>query len=229
MKKNAFQRKISSLILVISLVFLSMVSGCQKNNPPARDIIMNPLFTDNMLLQRNQDIIIWGTAEPGGEVLVIFNEQQGKSIVDNNGKWKVTLSPIPEGGPYKLTVSGEKMHTINNVLMGEVWICSGQSNMEMSVNGKWGKVINSEEEAANANYPNIRLLMVKKYVENSPQENFESEGWKECSSESISDFSAAAYFFGRDRSILLNFLFHDPISYPFVYIKDGLDLSSSIH
>jgi len=198
MKKNAFQRKISSLILVISLVFLSMVSGCQKNNPPARDIIMNPLFTDNMLLQRNQDIIIWGTAEPGGEVLVVFNEQQGKSIVDNNGKWKVTLSPIPEGGPYKLTVSGEKTHTINNVLMGEVWICSGQSNMEMSVNGKWGKVINSEEEAANANYPNIRLLMVKKYVENSPQENFESEGWKECSSESISDFSAAAYFFGRD-------------------------------
>jgi sialate O-acetylesterase len=69
---------------------------------------MSPLFTDNMILQRNQDIIIWGTAEPGGEVLIVFNEQKEKSIVDDNGKWKVTLSPVPAGGPYKLIVSGKK-------------------------------------------------------------------------------------------------------------------------
>ncbi|RLD86542.1 MAG: 9-O-acetylesterase [Bacteroidetes bacterium] len=204
MKKNLFQRKISSLILVLPFILLFMVSGCQNNNPPARGISMNPLFTDNMILQRNQDIIIWGTAEPGGEVIVVFNEQQEKSIVDDNGKWKVTLSPIPEGGPYELVIRGEETRSIRNVLVGEVWLCSGQSNMEMSVNGKWGKVNNSEEEAANANYPNIRLLMVNKYVENTPQVNFKSEGWKECSSESISDFSAAAYFFGRDLHIELN-------------------------
>jgi len=198
MQKSIIQRKISILILVLPFLFLLVVSGCQKNNPPARDIVMNPLFTDNMILQRNQDIIIWGTAEPGGKVEVVFNKEQKKSIVDDNGKWKVTLSPVPAGGPYKLIVSGEKTHTISNVLVGEVWVCSGQSNMEMSVNGKAGKVINAEEETANANYPNIRLLMVDKYVETSPQENFGSEGWKECSSESVVDFSAAAYFFGRD-------------------------------
>jgi len=150
-----------------------------------------------MVLQQKQDIPIWGTAEPGGEVTVTLNEQQKKTIVGGDGNWKVNLSPVPAGGPYELIVSGEETHTIKNVMLGEVWICSGQSNMEMPIYKEWGKVDNFEEEVVNANYPNIRLFTVKKTMANTEQDSFKSDGWKECSSETVPGFSAVAYFYGR--------------------------------
>ncbi len=196
MKENTFQGKIITSLFVLPYFFLFMIVGCQKTNPPAENILMNPLFTDNMVLQQKQDIPIWGTAEPGGKVIVTFNGQEEKSIVDDNGKWKVTLSPVPAGGPYELAIRGEKSHTIKNVMVGEVWLCSGQSNMDMPVAGGL-KVINYEEEVANSNYPNIRLIKVENGMANRPQESFNSDGWKECSPETVSGFSATAYFFAR--------------------------------
>ena len=194
MKKNTLRRRIINSIFVIPILFLLLITGCQK---PAENISLLPLFTENMVLQQKQDIPIWGTAEPGGEVVVTFNEQQKKTTVDDDGNWKVSLSPVPAGGPYKLVVSGVETKTINNVMVGEVWICSGQSNMEMPVFGGWGKVDNYEEEVANANYPNIRLFTVEKAMANNEQDNFKSDGWKECSSETVPGFSAVAYFYGR--------------------------------
>ena len=194
MKKITFQRRIINSFFLLPLVFLFVITGCQK---PAKDISLLPLFTDNMVLQQKQDIPIWGTAEPGGEVVVTFNEQIKKAIADDDGKWKVSLSPVPAGGPYELVISGVDTRTIKNVMVGEVWICSGQSNMEMAVESAGGKVDNSSEEVANANYPNLRLFTVEKEMANSEQDNFKSEGWKECSSKTIPGFSAVAYFFGR--------------------------------
>ncbi|RLD40555.1 MAG: 9-O-acetylesterase, partial [Bacteroidetes bacterium] len=150
-----------------------------------------------MVLQQKQDIPIWGTAKAGGEVIVSLNGQTKKIVVDTSGHWKVNLSPVVAGGPYELIISGEQSDTIKNVLVGEVWICSGQSNMEMAVEAEWGKIDNSKEEVANANYPNIRLFMVDKAMANTPQDNFTSSGWKECSPKTISEFSAVAYLFGR--------------------------------
>ncbi|NOR75418.1 MAG: 9-O-acetylesterase [Draconibacterium sp.] len=150
-----------------------------------------------MVLQQKQDIPIWGKAEPGGEVIITLNEQQKKAIVDENGKWKVTISPVPTGGPYELVISGEETHTISNVMVGEVWICSGQSNMQMPVNNGWGKVNNPEKEVAEANYPNIRLLHVERITSTLPVDAIKSKGWEECSPATISEFSATAYFFGR--------------------------------
>ncbi len=178
-------------------ILLFLLSGCQKTLSPAKDIKLLPLFTDNMVLQQKQDIPIWGKADPGGEVVVSLDGQEKKTVVDDEGNWKVSLSPIPAGGPYELVISGEQTHRIKNVMVGEVWVCSGQSNMEMPLAG-WGIIKNYKEEIANAKYPNIRLLMVEKHTANTPQENFNSDGWKECSPETIPDFSAVAYFFGRD-------------------------------
>ncbi|NOR75419.1 MAG: hypothetical protein GQ525_09690, partial [Draconibacterium sp.] len=193
MIKKTIQRKIISLLIVLPMLLLLLITGCQK---PAKDISLLPLFTDNMVLQQKQDIPIWGKAEPGGEVIITLNEQQKKTIVDDDGNWKVSLSPVPAGGPYELVISGEETLTIKNVMVGEVWICSGQSNMEMPLAG-WGIINNYKEEIANANYPNIRLLMVEKETASTPKENFNSDGWKECSPETIPEFSAVAYFFGR--------------------------------
>lgn len=189
-------KKVSSF-LVVFLLYLITMSACQNGLHPAQNILLNPLFTDNMVLQQKQDIPIWGTAEPGGEVSVTLQKQTEKAIVDDNGNWKVTLSPVPAGGPYELVIGGEEIHTIKNVMVGEVWVCSGQSNMEMAVNLEGSSVYNSKEEVANANYPNIRLFMVDKVMANTMQHDFKSDGWKNCSSETISNFSAVAYFFGR--------------------------------
>ena len=196
MKTQIWLRGFIYSFIVIQLFLLS---GCQKTYSPAKNIKLLPLFTDNMVLQQKQDIPIWGKAELGGEVVVTLNKQEEKGIVDEDGNWKVNLSPVPAGGPYELMISGEKIHKFKNVMVGEVWVCSGQSNMEMPIAG-WGIINNYKEEIANANYPNIRLLMVEKKTANTPQEKFNSDGWKECSSETVPEFSAVAYFFGRHLS-----------------------------
>lgn len=197
---NNKRKIISSLLLSM---FVILLIGCKKSNDPAQGILLNPLFTDNMVLQQNQSIPVWGTAEPGGVVSVSLNGQHEKAIVGSDGKWKVDLLPVPTGGPYELLISGKKNISIKNVMVGEVWICSGQSNMEMPL-ADWGKIFNYEEEISSADYPGIRLLMVDKVIANTPRENFKSEGWKECSPETIPLFSAVAYFFGRDLHRELN-------------------------
>jgi len=184
------------LMIIISFISLFVLISCQKTYSPAKDIKLLPLFGDNMVLQQKQDIPIWGTAEPGGEVTVTLNEQQKKGVVDSEGNWKVTLSLVPAGGPYKLVVSGVETKTINNVMVGEVWLCSGQSNMDMPVAGGL-KVKNYKEEITKVNYHNIRLFKVENRMANTPKESFNSDGWKECSPETIPGFSATAYFFAR--------------------------------
>ncbi len=187
------------------LVFLLFIvfSGCQSPDNPARNISVTPLFTDNMVLQQKRTIPVWGKAEPRGEVSVALNGQNEKAIADNDGKWRVNLAAIPAGGPYELLISGEESISIKNVMVGEVWICSGQSNMEMALAG-WGEIDNYEEEVRNAKYPNIRLLTVDKATASQPQEDFNSDGWKECNPENVALFSAVAYFFGRDLYQNLN-------------------------
>ena len=181
-----------SQMSISSLILLTILS-CQKTYPPAKDITLLPLFTDNMVLQQKQDIPIWGTAEPDGEVVVKLNQQQKTTIVDDNGKWKVSLSPVPAGGPYELVISGEETHTIKNVMVGEVWVCSGQSNMEFYlINSK-----NGEADVAASDYPQIRLFSVKIRVSQTPQDQLEDGKWLPCSPVSSQCFSAVAYFFGR--------------------------------
>ena len=179
-----------------------MAAAC--SNPPAENIELPPLFTDNMVLQQKQKVVVWGKADPGSEVTVKFKGKHAKSVADNDGKWKVILPSAKAGGPYKLMVFGKDTITIKNVMVGEVWICSGQSNMEMPLAGQWSTVNNFEQEVADANYPDIRLLIVKKEMANRPKDNFTSKGWEVCSPETVGKFSAVGYFFGRDLYKKLN-------------------------
>lgn len=159
------------------------------------------LFSDHMVLQQNSEAPIWGKALPHSQVKIIpsWNNKTYHVQVDAGGNWKTFLATPVAGGPYEIEITGTDRLTLRNVMIGEVWICSGQSNMEMPLAG-WGKVLNYEEEIASADYPHIRLLQVEKTTSSYPLEEAKvvSGGWQECSPGTISNFSSTAYFFGRD-------------------------------
>src|SRR6185312_5776087 len=125
------------------------------------------------------------------------DHQTKKTKADKNGKWMVKLDNESAGGPYQLIVKGKNTITINDVLVGEVWICSGQSNMEMPIEG-WGQINNYQEEIANANYPMIRHFKVPNQVSSIPLTDVSGGNWQICSPATAGDFSAVAYFFGRE-------------------------------
>ncbi len=160
------------------------------------NITMPKIFGDNMVLQRNKPISIWGFAAPGEKITVQFNGQSKTTNADKTGKWQVMLSAESAGGPYQLLVKGKNQIAIENILVGEVWICSGQSNMEMPING-WGKINNYEEEIIAANYPQIRHFKVPNIVSTTLKDDITGGDWKICSPATAGDFSATAYFFAR--------------------------------
>ncbi|MCD7932580.1 MAG: 9-O-acetylesterase [Tannerellaceae bacterium] len=151
------------------------------------------IFTDNMVLQRDVPIKIWGKAGKKEAVTVTFNDTKVFAKADNKGNWSVTLQPVAWGGPYTLQVAGKSNTvTFENVLVGDVWLCSGQSNMEWQVISS----MNAQQEIAAANYPQIRSYNVVKAIEFAPKEDFQGT-WEVCSPQTVGDFSAVAYFFAR--------------------------------
>ncbi len=182
--------------IFLPILIISILGGCTSYNGPAKNIKLITLFSDNMVLQRDMVLPVWGTANEGGEVTVKINNQVKTTTVRDNGKWKVLLDKMSAGGPYEMSIIGETTITFKNVMIGELWICSGQSNMEMAVDG-WGKVDNYAEEVANANYPNIRLFQVKHTASTILLDTINCPGWEVCSPKTIPPFSAVAYFFGR--------------------------------
>lgn len=176
---------------LLLLLFLSILS--YKSNAK---IVLPEIFSDNMVLQQNSKVAIWGWAEAGETVRIVagWNKDTVKTIANNSAKWETTLSTVKAGGPYLIEIiTGEKI-VLKNVMLGEVWLCSGQSNMEWSVNAK---ILNGEEEAANANFPDIRIFHVKKMGAEYPQQ-FCQANWAECSPETMRSTSAVAYFFARE-------------------------------
>lgn len=164
-------------------------------------VTMSPLFTDNMVLQQKTDAPMWGKSAPGRKISVAtsWNKRKYETTADSNGMWRLSVSTPKAGGPYEITVSDGHPLTLHNVMIGEVWLCSGQSNMEMPVNG-WSQVVNHETEVSNAGHDNIRLLQVDKVLSMRPETSFTAAGggWQVCSPQTIEPFSAVAYFFGRD-------------------------------
>ena len=156
------------------------------------DVKMPQIFSDGMVLQRNQNIPVWGWASPKEEVTVIFNEQKRTAIADKNGHWKILLDPLKEGGPYKMTITGKNLITIKDILMGEVWICSGQSNMEFQV----ATVNDAANEIKNSNYPLIRQIKVPVKTSIQPLEDIQKAQWFSCNPSTVQGFTAVGYFFG---------------------------------
>lgn len=165
------------------------------------DVSLAPIFGDSMVLQRETEVPIWGWAEPGEIVKVrgSWNADVAEAKVDARGKWQATLRTGPAGGPYTLTVTGVRTITIEDVLLGEVWLCSGQSNMEMpvaNVSGYSG-VLRQDDEIASADHREIRLLTVPNTVSLHPSADLGLR-WQVCSPETVQSFSATGYFFGRE-------------------------------
>ena len=192
---------------VISILTLVSVSAADAS----AQVRMCPLFTDNMVMQQKTDAPVWGTATPGADVTVVTSWNKAKYTVTaaEDGKWMVKVRTTKAGGPYTMTVteSGQEPVIISNILMGEVWLCAGQSNMEMPVKGTWGRVLDYEQELKEAEkYPLIRHLTTQRVTSPRPEDDFSvyGDGWQVCSAESIDNFSATAYFFGREIHLKKN-------------------------
>lgn len=157
------------------------------------EVKLSHIFTDNMVIQQNKPIKVWGWADKNETVEVRFLNQIKKTKADKNGHWLLQLNPITYGGPYTMDVKGKKNNiSLKNILVGEVWLCSGQSNMEWIVSNS----MNANEEIANANYPEIRSFNVVKDMSFEPKSDLNGK-WEVCSPETAGNFSAVGYFFAR--------------------------------
>ncbi|MDR3236073.1 MAG: sialate O-acetylesterase [Prevotellaceae bacterium] len=178
--------------------------------PVYSKITLPDCISDNMVLQQQSETPLWGTATAGKRVAVVtsWDSRTYTAVADAHGKWAVNVETPQAGGPYSISISDGKKRVLTNVLIGEVWICSGQSNMAMPLAG-WGQVTDYEQEIAAADYPEIRLLHVKETTAAAPRDEAATEhnGWQVCSPATISEFSSVGYFFGRH----LNQQLHVPI------------------
>jgi sialate O-acetylesterase len=172
--------------LVLSVLFCTS-ANCQLH--------LSAIFNDHMILQRDKPIKIWGAAKSGDDVTVLIGEKKGSAIADKNGKWLITLPASPAGGPYVLTIkSGKEIKTYKDVLFGEVWLCSGQSNMQFRVR----QAVNAKYEIHRANNPLIRQLNIPNMLSFKPEEFIDSAQWILSAPETTGDFTAVGFFFARD-------------------------------
>ena len=180
-------RKRLSLTLISLSVVLALVAAVRA------DVKLPAIIGSNMVLQADMKAPIWGWADAGEKVTVTLGDQKVEATADKDGKWQVRLAAMKAGtGPLEMTVAGKNALKLTNILVGEVWICSGQSNMEMSVRSSK----DAEQEIAAAKYPKIRLFTVTKATADTPQADCKGQ-WVECAPETVPPFSAVGYFFGR--------------------------------
>jgi sialate O-acetylesterase len=177
---------------MLRLVLISLL--CLVARISLADVSLPKIFSDNMVLQRDQNIVIWGWASPREKVAVSLNKQTISVVTGKDGKWKITLKPERAGGPFVLKINGKNEITFRDVLIGDVWICSGQSNMEWPVNSSDKAMV----EIQNGNYPLIRHIKVPISIAGEPQSDIKDTRWKVCSSANVGEFTAVGYFFARE-------------------------------
>lgn len=177
-------RRISQILLAFAVVATGDLARA--------DVSLPAIFTSHMVLQRDQADPLWGKADPGEEVTVTLGEQKHTATADNSGTWKVTLEPMKAGGPHKIVIRGKNEIVLDDVLVGEVWVCSGQSNMEWSL----GQAFNADLEILTAKHPQIRFITCPHNGVQEPQWTFKGQ-WDVCTPETAPSFSAVGYFFGR--------------------------------
>ena len=157
-------------------------------------ITLPKCISSHAVLQRNQPLKIWGWANPNEVVTITFLGEKQALKANAKGDWSFHFAPQPAGGPHEMTIEGENKIVLTDLLFGDVWLCSGQSNMEWPV----AQSNNADLEIAAANYPNIRLFSVPNRMAFSPEADLEAGAWQLCTPETIADFSAVGYFFGKN-------------------------------
>jgi len=193
------RRVVTTFFAIVCFVLTSTVANAQATQAQAdaEKPFLHPLFSDHMVLQRGVHFPVWGWATPGSRVRVEMRGREDAAVADSRGKWTAHLGPFDAGGPFTLTVRGAQTLTLTDVLVGDVWLASGQSNMEMGVT----QVNNPDEEVAHADYPQMRLFQVPKVASTTPRATVNAR-WLVCTPKNIVEggwggFSAVAYFFGR--------------------------------
>ena len=201
-------KRLSPTSILFLLIYVCLIS-CKTNRQSVVDAIpqlpkptleVNSLFTDHMILQRDDYATVWGKAKPHSVVGIQSSwDENAKTLTDNEGVWSTKIKTSSANGSQSLTLSSEgDTIIINDVLLGEVWLASGQSNMEMPITG-WPPtdiIQDSANEIATANYPDIRMITVPRNKSSKPLETF-SGSWEKASPSTVGDFSATAYFFAR--------------------------------
>ena len=185
MTLRAKHKILSKILLPLFILVASDVVWC--------DIQVPAIIGDNMVLQQGVRLRIWGTANPGERITITFATKSANSIADAQGRWEAWIDPLKAGGPFNLILKGTNVLIIKNVLIGEVWVCSGQSNME------WPLINTTQgaQEVAQANHPEIRLFTVEHKTSASPLSNAEGR-WVVTTPDEAAHFSAVGYFFGRE-------------------------------
>jgi sialate O-acetylesterase len=184
---------IPSTFALVALVLAGGIPAAHANVTP------NPLFADHAVLQQGAKVPIWGTAEPGEAVTVEIAGQTVTTTAGRDGKWLARLAPMDAGGPHTLVIAGKNRIVLRDVLVGEVWLASGQSNMERQLGLRDGQrpLADWEKEAAAASYPQIRHFTVARANSLVPLPAVNGQ-WDVCTPEAVKDFTAVGYFFGRD-------------------------------
>src|SRR5579872_1644137 len=181
-------------------VVLALGCGVLMPGVGRADVRLPHVISDHAVLQRNRPIHVWGWSAPQAHVTAHFHEQTVGAVANALGEWSSWLSPERAGGPYTLTVSGDGPEvTVSDLLVGDVWVASGQSNMEMPLDGFPGSAVlkDAAQEIAAATNPKLRLLLVEHKASDVPQ-NDVPDTWTVCTPETARKFSAVAYFFGRE-------------------------------
>jgi sialate O-acetylesterase len=183
-------------------IFSSIVLLLASWMPSPAKIIMPSIFADHMVLQQNSDQTMWGWSKPLEKVIVTgsWDQKAVQTVADNHANWQVKLATPAAGGPYTLTISGNNTIVLQDVMIGEVWLCSGQSNMEWSAAAG---ITDAAKEIPNADHPAIRFFQIPPRSADVPQLDCAGE-WSVCTPQSMPQFSAVAYFFGRDLNAKLN-------------------------
>lgn len=174
-------------ILIITLFLFSV--------PAVANVLLPSFFSDSMVLQRNAEIKLWGWASPFEEITIkpSWTSEEYKVKAGNTATWEIKINTPGAGGPYTVSFKGYNEVILKNVMLGEVWFCSGQSNMEWTASSG---IDNAETEIAKANYPNIRFFSVPRLSAQYPQMNVPGD-WKACTPETMKYFSAIGYFFAE--------------------------------
>jgi sialate O-acetylesterase len=184
----------------MKLGFLTLMI-CMVSASLQAELRLASVITDHAVLQRDAPIHLWGEASPAEKITITFHGQSIAATASNLGLWEAWLKPEPAGGPFTLTIHGSSELTRSDLLVGDVWFASGQSNMEMPLAGfpPDAHVTNAEQEIAQADLPRVRLLRVEHQASDSPLSGF-SGVWQRCTPATARDFSAVAYFFAREIS-----------------------------
>jgi sialate O-acetylesterase len=188
----------SKIFRILWLILVVLTAGAAS--PARAEVHLPRVFSSHMVLQQEKPIVIWGWAQPNETVTVTLDSASAQAQANESGEWKATLPAMKAAGPFTLKVTGSSSVEFDDVMVGEVWLCSGQSNMEMGI----GAAADGQKEISEADHPGIRLLLVAKKWDPLPQTNIDGE-WKVCSPKTVAEggwsgFSAAGYYFGRELS-----------------------------